>query len=114
MTWLLLLLLGPAKAQPQTGAIVVLQNYTETSVYVQGYTIVNGMQKRGDTLTLFKNAANKAFENNVPVGVRYYTVYDANQRLLLRDFPVQVRSPNTFLFVRKSPVDAKRIVLEVR
>ena len=49
-----------------SGSVVALQNYSDTTVYVQGYTVVNGMPKRGDTVTLFKNGGNKAFENNVP------------------------------------------------
>src|SRR5207249_34780 len=78
MTWLVISVSGSVQAQAAKGGVSVgFRNRTDTGVIVQGYTIVNNVQKRGQTLPV--NKSGMAFESNVPSGTRYYTIYDANQ-----------------------------------
>ena len=67
---------GSAQAQPPT-ASVGFTNKSDVNVIVQGYTIVNNSKRAGQPLDL-KKTGGKAFETNVPVGVRVYTILDRN------------------------------------
>jgi hypothetical protein len=100
MTWLLFLTGNPALAQVPKTASVGFNNKTDLNIYIQGYTIVNGSKRYGPPLQLKKNGS-MAFESNVLVGFRYYTICDANQpaRVLLRDFPVPIQSRDMSLDV---------------
>lgn len=105
MTCFLLLLGRPAGAQAPNTASVGFSNKTEVNVIVQGYTIVNGSKKYGVPLQLRKNGS-KAFESNVPVGIRYYTICDANNqaRVLLNNYPVRIQSRDVLLdIIQKAP-----------
>ncbi len=103
---------GPAAAQGPGGAgpCVGIRNELKTTVIVQGYSVVGGNQRRGQPLVLPFGKA--ACELNIPPGVRYYNVYDANQpsRVLLRDFPVPLHGGDLFLLVRPGAAPG-RVVL---
>ena len=77
------------------------RNDTKNAIVVQGFTLVKGIERRGQPVLLPPNRSN--FDTNVPPGIRVYSVYDANQpaNILLRDFPIQVKG-NDLLFVIKS------------
>src|ERR1022692_639450 len=92
-TCLAFLASSTVQAQGPNTASVGINNKTELNVIIQGYTIVNGSKKYGTPLQLRKSGS-KAFESNVPGGVRYYTICDANNqaRVLLRDFPVPIQT----------------------
>src|SRR4051812_15245887 len=89
LTWLVICAWNALVAQPLPIISAGCRNQTDLNVIVKGYTIVNGMQRSGPIMALKKNGG-KGFEINVPPGIRFYTVYDANQpnKVLLRDFPV--------------------------
>ena len=95
MSCLAFLAAGSADAQVPKTFIVGFGNQTNMNVIVKGYTVVNGVQRSGPTLQLLKNGM--AFENNVPAGIRYYTVYDANYKILLRDHAVLIQTRNVAL-----------------
>src|SRR5262245_21360953 len=92
MTCFTLLPAGAVQAQLPAAVNVGFRNRTNIPVIVQGYSIVNNVQRRGQTLKI-QQQGGLAFESNVPSGYRYYTIYDANQpaRVLLRDYPVLIQ-----------------------
>jgi hypothetical protein len=95
----------------QNPASVGFQNKTEINVIVQGYTIVNGNKRAGPALQL-KKTKGKAFESNVPGGIRYYTVIDANNfRVLLRDHPVPIQNLNTPLDIVPALGNPNRVMI---
>lgn len=100
------------QAQSTKTVSVGFRNTTDTAVIVQGYTVVNGVRKSGQPLSVNKRGG-VAFDLNVPSGVRYYTVYDANQpsRILLRDHPVPVQFRDAFLAVATSLTQPGRFLL---
>ena len=104
MTCFILSTATAVHAQLPNTASVGFNNKTELNVIIQGYTIVNGSKKYGTPLQLRKNGS-KAFESNVPGGVRYYTICDANNqaRVLLRDFPVLIQTRELSLDVIVAP-----------
>lgn len=84
-------------------------NNSPYGVIVKGYTIVNQTKKPGQLLLMQKGG--KAYEDQVPFGIRYYTVFDAvTNRVLLFDQPVPVQG-NTFLFIRQSPLDPTKVII---
>ncbi len=101
---------GRPQTQPST-ASVGFHNQSEFSIIVKGYTVVNGVQRAGPLVHLKKGA--KGFENNVPLGTRYYSVYDANQtsRILLQDNPVPIRNSMVLLNIVPSPTNANRVTI---
>jgi hypothetical protein len=108
MTCLLLYLAESGQAQPNTYS-VGFTNTSHTSVIVKGYTIVNQTKKPGQLLAIQKGG--KAFEVDVPTGVRYYTVYDAiTNRVLLPEYPVPIQN-TTVLSIRTSPLDPTKVVI---
>jgi hypothetical protein len=80
---------------------VGFRNESGRPIIIQGYSIINGVQRRGTPLLLPMGRA--AFDSNVPPGIRFYTIYDGAQpsRVLLRDFQVPIRS-DLLLSVRPS------------
>lgn len=83
MTCLFCILGTTAEAQGvPTTASVGFNNRSDVNVIVIGYTIVNGSKKGGPTLQLKKNGG-KAFESNVPAGIRYFTIHDANNPITI-------------------------------
>lgn len=111
MTWLICAVAEPAQAQVPPGVSVGFSNNSQTAVIVKGYTIVNGAQRPGLLLPMKKGG--KAYDTNVPAGLRYYTVYDANNptRVLLRDHQVPIQNRDTFLNIIMSPLDSTRVVI---
>ena len=106
-------ILDGAQAQVPNPA-VGFRNFTDTNVIVQGFTIVKGVQRRGPVLTVNKKGG-MAFENNVPQGVRYYTIYDANQpsRILLQDAPMMIQTRDVSFWIETSKLDPQRVVLRI-
>jgi hypothetical protein len=97
-------------AQAQSSAAVGFRNELKTPVLVQGFTIVNGTQRRGPAILVAPGRT--AWDNNVPAGDRYYTVYDGNtpRVVLLRDARVSV-TPRSELFFLIRPNGPSRITL---
>jgi hypothetical protein len=88
------------------------RNEFKSAIIIQGHSIVNGMQRRGQPL--FINAGKIAFDNNVPAGVRFITILDATQpsRVLLLNFQIPVPAGrDQQLLVRPAPNNPNRIVL---
>ena len=100
------ILLGVAglSAQQPGGASVGFRNQTSANIIVQGSTVINKVQRPGQILQLKKNGG-MAFDVNIPAGIRYITIYDANQPtvVLLRDFPVPIQKRRDFLRHRPQP-----------
>ena len=69
---------GLTPAQQPGAASVGFRNQTNLPILVQGYTIINKTQRPGQILQLKKNG-DVAFDANVPGGIRYITIYSANQ-----------------------------------
>ena len=102
---------GSAQAQTP-GVTVGFRNNTNVNVIVQGYTVVNNVQRRGQTLKVERQGG-MAFESTVPSGYRYYTIYDAKQpqRIFLLNYPVPVKSADLFFTIEVSPVNPGLLVL---
>lgn len=60
-----------------------------------------------------KKTGGMAFEANIQPGIRYITVYDANQPavVLLRDFPVAIQKRDAFFDIVQSPTNPKIILV---
>lgn len=101
MTCLLAFAAAPVAAQTPKAFVVGIKNSTDMDIIVKGYTIVNGVQRAGPILQITKG--DKSFEINVPPGIRFYTVYDANYKILLRDQPVPVQNRNIAIEVATAP-----------
>jgi hypothetical protein len=100
-------------AQPTPPVSVGFRNQTGTSVIVQGYTIVNGSIRRGTPILVNKNGG-IAFDSNVPAGVRFYTIHDANQattRILLRDHRVAIQNRDAFFAIVPMPNNPNQVLL---
>ena len=111
MTCLLLSIVAAVDAQggPNT-ASVGFHNRSDVNVIVIGYTIVNGSKKGGPTLQL-KKTGGKGFESNVPPGIRYYTIHDANNPVtILGRHQVLVNRDVTFDIVRNPATKMLTIV----
>ena len=112
MACFVLMGLTAVQAQLPKTVSVGLINMSERNVIVQGYTVVNNVKRLGQPLQINKKASEK-YEANVPAGVRFYTVYDANQpaRILLKDFPVPIQNRDVMLKLVPSPTNPKTLVL---
>jgi hypothetical protein len=113
MTWLIFFGSGPIQAQPQApkGVSVGFANRTEMNLVVQGYSFVNKVQRAGPAMQLEKNGG-KNFETNVPTNTfRYYTVYDANFKILLRNYQIPIQGRNAVFDIMPSPTDPKAVVI---
>ncbi len=67
---------------------------------MQGVSLINNMQRRGQPFLV--NPGKTVWDNNVPMGIRYYTIYDANQssRILLQNQSVRVQNMDQFFGLR--------------
>jgi len=116
MTWLVLFAWDDVQAQLQPQQIptvsVGCRNQTELNVIVKGYTIVNGVQRSGPIMPLKKNGG-RGFESNVPSGIRFYTVYDANQptKVLLRDHPIPIQNRDILFDIIPVPGNPNRVLI---
>jgi hypothetical protein len=96
--------LAPAAADAQFGgSAVAFRNEMKTPVIVQGYTFVGKMPKRG--MAIVVPPGKTLLDINVPVGIRVYTVYDANMPsvVLIKDFPVPIKGMDLSLVIRGVP-----------
>jgi len=77
-----------AGAAPAWAGGVGCRNDLKTPVIVQGASIVNGMIRRGPPILI--QPGKTGWDNKLPAGIRYVTIYDANQpnRILIRDVRV--------------------------
>jgi hypothetical protein len=102
-----------AQGQPQPNtATVGFHNKSDFNVIVKGYTIVNGSQRAGALIQVKKGFT--AYELGVPLGIRYYTVYDASNpqaRMLLQDHPAVIRAPMVQLNILPAPGNPNRVVI---
>src|SRR5262249_37094101 len=86
----LMLGLSAGSAQCQAPASLVFRNVLKSPVISQGTTVLGGMVRRGQPVLVAPGKAGGDF--NVPAGVRFYTVYDANQptRVLAKDVRFEI------------------------
>lgn len=118
--WFLILILGclaqnlcgtgSAQAQPSRAPSITFRNDSKVGVIVQGSTEVNGMQRRGQPLTIQAGKTN--YDSNLPKGVRFITIYDANQptRILLRA-QVPVGKADLQFSIRPNPTNPALVVI---
>ena len=95
---------APAAAHAQFGgSAVAFRNEMKTPVIVQGYTMVGKMQKRGMAIVI--PPGKTLLDINVPVGIRYYTVYDANMPAVVHilNLPVPIMGKDLSLMIRGIP-----------
>src|SRR5438105_15090319 len=113
---LVVVLLGLASprntAQGQVlGPGIGFRNDLKAPVIIQGVSLVNNMQRRGQPFLV--KPGKTVWDNNLPMGLRYYTIYDANQqRILLRDRNVRVQTIDQFFGIRLVAGGAGQIKLE--
>ena len=77
----------PAAAAQGQPAGIGFRNATNAPVIVQGASVVNGTLRRGQPILIPPGKV--GWDNNLPAGKRFITIYDANQptRVLYRDPP---------------------------
>jgi hypothetical protein len=94
---------GTASAQPGRGCVAVgFRNETNTTVIVQGYSIVNGMKKSGPLIRVPPKAT--FYDVNAPINTpRFYTVYDANNNQALGSSQVPVGGQDMLCVIRQGP-----------
>jgi hypothetical protein len=93
------------------GPGIGFRNDLKIPVVVQGVSLVNNMQRRGQPFLV--NPGKTVWENNLPSGFRYYTIYDANQqRPLLRDRNVRVQTTDQFFGIRLVPGGSGQVKME--
>ena len=84
------------------GAGVGFRNDLKVPIIVQGVSIVNKMQRRGQPFVV--QPGKTVWDNNLPPGDRFYTIYEATQqRVLLRNQQVRVVNVDQFFGVRPVP-----------
>jgi hypothetical protein len=105
MALVALFLLGPSAPRQEArgqgpGPGLGFRNDLNKPVIVQGVSLVNNMQRRGQPFLV--HSGKTVWDNNLPVGVRYYTIYDATQpsRILLRDRKVGIQTVDQFFVIR--------------
>ena len=116
VTAVVLILLGScASAQEVRGQTagpgIGFRNDLKVPVIVQGVSLVGNMQRRGQPFVV--NPGKKVWDNNLPMGMRYYTIYEANQqRILLRDRPVRILTADQFFAIRLVSGGAGQVKLD--
>ena len=81
------------------GPGIGFRNDLKVPVIVQGVCIVNNMPRRGQPILVAPGKT--VWDNNLPAGVRYYTIYDGNQqRVLLKERLVRVQNVDQFFGIR--------------
>jgi hypothetical protein len=100
-----------APAQQPNTVSIGFRNQTNSNILIQGCTIINKTRSVGQILQM-KKTGGMAFDN-VPLGIRYITIYDANQPavVLLRDFPVAIQKRDAFFDIVPSPNNPKVLML---
>jgi hypothetical protein len=93
------------------GPGIGFRNDLKTPVIVQGMSLVGNMQRRGQPFLV--GPGKTVWDNNLPMGIRYYTIYDANQqRILLRDSMVRVQTADQFFVIRFVSGNAGQIKMD--
>lgn len=71
-------------------ATVIFRNDAKSPVIIQGISNIEGMVRRSQPILVAVGGS--AGDFNVPAGMRFYSVYDANQpsRVLARDVPFSI------------------------
>jgi hypothetical protein len=106
------LVLLPVGAQP--GALkaegIGFRNDLPIPIIVQGTSLVNKMLRRGQPLLILPGKT--AWDINLPAGLRFVTIHDANQpnRILYRDPPIPFKGRDLFFGVKPAPV-LNRVIL---
>lgn len=87
------------------------RNDLPVPIVVQGASIVNNMLRRGPPLLIPPGRA--AWDINLPPGLRFVTIYDANQpnRILYREPPIPFKGRDLFFSVLPAPVP-NRVLLK--
>jgi hypothetical protein len=91
---------------------IAFRNDLKSPIIVQGHSVVSGMQRRGQPVAVPAGKIN--FDNAVPAGVRYITVFDPSQpsRPLLQNVPIQVPPGRDLqVLIRTAPNNAKRVII---
>jgi len=85
------------------GPGIGFRNDLKTPIIVQGVSLVNKMQRRGQPFLV--NPGKTVWDNNLPPGtLRIYTIYDANQqRILIQNIPINVQKADQFFVTRPVP-----------
>ena len=78
------------------GVSLGFRNDTKAAIIVQGASKVNNQFRRGQPIVVAPGQT--GFDNHVPMGVRFITIYDATQpsRILLANFPVSVQGKASY------------------
>ncbi|MCI0376555.1 MAG: hypothetical protein L0215_03000 [Gemmataceae bacterium] len=103
----------PQPKQPAVSTGIGFKNDFKVAIIVQGWSIVDGQQRRGQPLLI--NPGKVAWDNNIPSpGKRFYSIYDANQpsKVYLRDFAVPVALVDQFFAVQPVAGNAARAGLQ--
>ena len=93
LTAITLILLGLLNPRQQAWAQVPgpgigFRNDLKAPVIVQGVSVINKVQRRGQAFRV--EPGKTVWDSNLPLGIRYYTVYDANTRILLPNQAIPV------------------------
>src|SRR2546423_8791295 len=92
----------PAARAQAPGPGIGFRNDLKAPVIVQGVSQVGNMHRRGQPFLV--RPGKTVWDNNVPNGMRYYTIYDANQqRIMVREQPVPVQAADQFFVIRLAP-----------
>jgi hypothetical protein len=94
------------------GPGIGFRNDLKTPIIVQGVSLVNKMQRRGQPFLV--NPGKTVWDNNLPPGtLRIYTIYDANQqRILIQNLPINVQKTDQFFVTRPVPGRAGQVKVE--
>jgi len=118
ITCLLLAVAEFTPAQQPNTVSVGFRNQTNSTILVKGYTNLNKKQQSpGQLLQMQKKGDPKkgdvAFDSGVPLGIRYISIYDANNPtvVILRDFPVAIQKRDQFFDIVPSPNNPKVLML---
>lgn len=106
----LILLLGQNQVSlaQVPGTTIGFRNDTKTPIIVQGTSKVNNLPRRGQPI--FVPVGRIGFDS-APIGIRFINIYDAQQRILLADFPIIVQNRDLLYSVIPSPTQRDRVIL---
>ncbi len=79
------------------GPGIGFRNDLKAPVIVQGVSVINKVQRRGQAFRV--EPGKTVWDSNLPLGIRYYTVYDANTRILLPNQAVPVVGKDQFFSI---------------
>lgn len=110
LIWAILSTPTNAQQHGQPGGIG-FRNELKVPVLVEGASVVNGMLRRGQPIRIAPGQM--AWDCNLSPGLRYLTIYDANQptRILYRDPPIPFQGKDLFYGVRPLQTQRDRVQL---